>query len=277
KDFVSLAWGTRDPVAFRDSELGLVRLRAHGIFNVKVVQPVLFVNSLVGTKADYGIGDLENYLGQVIVSRLNDLLGEKLDTLLNLPALYDQIATGLKERLDADFSRYGLALKSLYINAITPPAEVQGAIDERARLGAIGGRLEDLLKMKMAMALEKGASGGPESGGIGMGLGMGMGMIVPGLFNGMGKSAEEKAQKLVCPDCGGEAERDARFCPHCGGQILVIKKCAACGKNLPPKARFCPSCGVSADSRPHGDLCPHCNAPAMPGASFCNQCGGPLK
>nr|WP_211334842.1 SPFH domain-containing protein [Desulfosoma caldarium] len=41
--------GTRDPVAFRDASLGLIRVRAHGVVNVRIVQPVLFINRLVGT------------------------------------------------------------------------------------------------------------------------------------------------------------------------------------------------------------------------------------
>ena len=49
KVFTNLKWGTRNPVAFRDKELGLIRIRAHGIFNIQVVQPILFINSLVGT------------------------------------------------------------------------------------------------------------------------------------------------------------------------------------------------------------------------------------
>ncbi|TAL15684.1 SPFH domain-containing protein [bacterium] len=278
KDFVNLGWGTRDPVAFRDNELGLVRLRAHGVFNVQVVQPVLFVNSIVGTKASYDIADLESYLAQVIVSRLNDLLGEKLDTLLNLPALYEEIAEGLQKRLVADFARYGLSLKSLFINAITPPDEVQKAIDERTRLGAIGGRLDDLLKMKMAMALEKGASeGGAQAGGMGMGLGMGMGMVVPGLFGGMLSPEKGRAENMsVCPDCGGEVSRDARFCCHCGSQIVVLKKCAECGKNISPRAKFCPACGVPASTPIHDKVCTHCGAKNLMEASFCNQCGQSL-
>jgi membrane protease subunit (stomatin/prohibitin family) len=40
KVFTNLKWGTRDPVAFKDSELGLIRLRAFGVFNLRVVQPL---------------------------------------------------------------------------------------------------------------------------------------------------------------------------------------------------------------------------------------------
>jgi membrane protease subunit (stomatin/prohibitin family) len=77
KTFPNLAWGTRDPVAFKDSQLGLIRLRAFGVFNIMVVQPTLFINTIVGTQNVYTVSDIEDYLGKVIVSRFNDYLGEK--------------------------------------------------------------------------------------------------------------------------------------------------------------------------------------------------------
>ena len=58
KVFANLKWGTSNPVAFRDSELGLVRLRAHGVFNIRIVQPVLFINTLVGTMGKFTTGEV---------------------------------------------------------------------------------------------------------------------------------------------------------------------------------------------------------------------------
>ena len=89
KVFPNLKWGTRDPVAFRDSELGLIRLRAFGVFNLRILQPVLFINSLVGTQGVYTTAEIEEYLNRVIVSRFNDYMGEKIDTIFNLPARYN--------------------------------------------------------------------------------------------------------------------------------------------------------------------------------------------
>ncbi len=85
KIFPNLKWGTRDPVAFKDSELGLIRLRAHGVFNIQVFQPLLFINTLVGTMGRFTTEEIEEYLKRVIVSRFNDYLGENLDSVLNLP------------------------------------------------------------------------------------------------------------------------------------------------------------------------------------------------
>ena len=178
KVFPNLKWGTRDPVAFKDSELGLVRLRAHGVFNLQVVQPVLFINSLVGTMGKYTTEEIEEYLKRVIVSRLNDYLGEKLDSLLNLPGQYDELSTDLRERLQMDFGHFGLDLTHLYITSITPPPEVQKAIDDKSRLSVLQD-LDKLVKMKAAMAMEKAAE---STGDAGSGLGMGLGFMMPAMF-----------------------------------------------------------------------------------------------
>jgi len=99
KVFTNLKWGTRDPVAFKDSELGLIRLRAFGVFNLQVMQPVLFINNLVGTQSMYSTQEIEEYLNRVIVSRFNDYMGETIDSILNLPAKYEELSQGMVQRL----------------------------------------------------------------------------------------------------------------------------------------------------------------------------------
>src|SRR6202158_2477041 len=69
KGFTNMRWGTRDPVAFKDTQLGLIRLRAFGNFTMRVTQPLLFVNSLVGTQGSYTTDQIEEYLRDVIVAR----------------------------------------------------------------------------------------------------------------------------------------------------------------------------------------------------------------
>lgn len=278
KVFNNLKWGTRDPVAFRDKEFGLVRLRAHGICNIQVSQPVLFVNTLVGTQASYGIDDLENYLSEVIVSRLNDHLGEHLETLPDLPSRYEELAGGLSERLTKDLGHYGLALRDLYLNAITPPAEVQQAIDDRSRLGILEKDLQGLTQMKAAMALEKAAEGeGLAQGGIGMGLGLMIPGLLAGLQTGPGVAQPRDAVQEYCPECGLSVDAKARFCSHCGHQLLVLRQCGICGKNLSPKAKFCPACGAPAGQTHAPKICKECGSKNRPEAVYCNQCGRELK
>lgn len=275
KYFPNLKWGTQRPVAFRDSELGLVRLRAHGIFNIQIVQPVLFINSLVGTMGKMATDAIASYLKLVIVSRFNDYLGQTLDSLFNLPGRFDELSEELQKRLTDDFSHFGLNLTHLYITSITPPDEVQSAIDDKSRMGLIQD-MDKFLQLKTAMAMEKAAE---SQGEAGAGLGMGMGMMLPAMFTGVntrdkvqGSPSTEPATTL-CPDCKGHIPADARFCPRCGHQQLQLVHCAHCGKNLTPKAKFCSQCGKGTDIVQSPKRCPECEAENLPGAMFCNQCG----
>lgn len=272
KIFPNLTWGTRDPVAFRDSELGLIRLRAFGVFNIRIVQPVLFINSLVGTQGVYGADEITGYLNRVIVSRFNDFMGEHIDTIFNLPARYNELSEGLIKALEADFSQFGLGLASLYINAITPPPEVQKAIDDKSKLGVFDD-LNKLLKMKAAMALEAASL---NQGSAGTAMGMGVGMMMPAMFADAIKASASQVPTdngLKCQSCGQPVSREARFCPSCGQQIVVMQRCHQCGEDLPANARFCCKCGRPTEHKPQPRICGKCGADNLPTAAFCNHCG----
>ncbi|MEW5733655.1 MAG: SPFH domain-containing protein [Thermodesulfobacteriota bacterium] len=274
KTFTDLSWGTRDPVAFKDSELGLIRLRAFGNFNIRVVQPVLFINRLVGTQGVFTTEDIEQYLARVVVSRFNDYMGENLDSLLNLPARYDELSEGLQKKLAEDFSQFGLSLTNLYIQSITPPPEVQKAMDAKSSLSLFGD-LDRLVKLKAAMAMEKAAE---QSGGeTGAGLGLGIGMVLPSLVGGALVKGDAPKVQEQCPECKNPVEAGARFCPHCGHQIVVFQKCLECGKNLAMNARFCSRCGKPVAPKPQESQCPACGTKNLSDSKFCNQCGEKLE
>jgi membrane protease subunit (stomatin/prohibitin family) len=276
KVFTNLKWGTRDPVAFKDAELGLIRLRAFGVFNLRVVQPVLFINRMVGTQGIYTTDAVEEYLNRVIVSRFNDHMGENLDSIINLPSHYEALSQGLVARLQADFGHFGLGLTHLYINAVTPPPEVQQAIDDRSRLGVFDD-MNRLLQMKAAMAVEKAA--GAEGTTAGAGMGAGLGLMMPAMLAQYFNPVREAAPPAdACPECGAATPPSARFCPRCGHQLLIFRQCVGCGKNLMPAARFCSRCGrpTEAEGPPEARRCPRCQAENLNDAVFCNACGEKL-
>ena len=251
KVFTDLKWGTKHPVAFRDSKFGLIRLRGHGAFTMQIADPLLFLNTIVGRQARYTTEDIQSYLRDVIIARLNDLLGENLNTMLDLPAIYTELADEFKKIVRAEFEKYGLKLVDFFISSITPPEEVSKMIDQRSGLEAVG-NLDDYLKFQLAQGL--GSPGGPASSGAGMGMAAGVGFMMPGMVAGA----------LAGPQQTGQPQRIPV------GAIY----CSACGTGLPAEAKFCSQCGHKQDTMEH---CPHCKADLIPGSRFCGECGEPVK
>jgi membrane protease subunit (stomatin/prohibitin family) len=282
KVFTHLKWGTQEPVAFKDRELGVVRLRGFGNYTVRITQPLLFINTLIGTQGIFATDEIADYLRDVIVSRLNDLMGETLKSIYELPNHYEEIAVSLKVRVSQDFEKYGLELVDLYINRITPPDDVQRMIDEKSGMQAVG-NLESFLKFKAAKALgdaakAEGGAGGAAASGMGLGMGAGVGVLLPGmLMKGMkeGGDGGPGGSSLPCPKCHIPMPLDARFCPSCGTQIVKVNKCLHCGKDLPLEANFCMVCGTKVE-KPNL-ACAKCGTKTLPGATYCNQCGEKLK
>jgi membrane protease subunit (stomatin/prohibitin family) len=269
RTFLDQKWGTREPVVFRDSELGMVRLRAFGMYAYRIADSQLFVNTVVGSQNLFETDRLKDFYRDIIVSRLNDLLGETLDTIFDLPRYYDELGTAAKARLTEDFAKYGTDLTDFYINSITPPDEVQQKIDERAAMGAVGD-MNTYMQFKAAQAIQDAAkgggdgAGGSEAGaGMGLGLGAGFGAMMPGMIaQSMQQARQAQSQGGgapaaaggagaaatggFCTNCGTGVPKGAKFCPNCGTQQAAAG-CSGCGQPVPEGAKFCPNCGTKQE------------------------------
>jgi membrane protease subunit (stomatin/prohibitin family) len=272
KVFTNLKWGTKHPVTFKDSKLGLIRLRGHGTYTVRIDKPILFLNSIVGRQARYTTDDIQDYLRDVIIARMNDLLGEKLDTILDLPATYTELAAEFKEIVKTEFEKYGMALVDFYISSITPPEEVSQMIDQRSGMEAVGD-LDKFLKFEMAKGL--GSTSGMGPAGAGMGMAAGVGVMMPAMMSKVFSPEQAELTRtsiatVICPKCHAETPEQSRYCYRCGHQMFVQNICPSCNKELPTEANFCLFCGFKLDAKAK---CPHCSAEMIPGSKFCGNCG----
>jgi membrane protease subunit (stomatin/prohibitin family) len=180
--FLDQKWGTRQPITVRDQQFGMVRLRSFGKYSFRVVDSSLLINTLVGTQGKYTTDEISSFLKDLIVSRLTDLLGTLQVSLLDLPAKFDEVASATRAKLTDDFAKYGLELVDFFINAITPPEEVQKAIDARSSMGAIGD-LRAFTMYQAANSMRKMAeSPGSGDNAMSMGMGAGFGMMMPGFL-----------------------------------------------------------------------------------------------
>jgi len=182
REFTDLKWGSAQPLVYRDSELGMVRLRAFGTYSIRVRDPQLLVNQYVGTRGSLTTVGIEDFLRGLILSEFNELLGAVQTSILDIQSTTKQLSDGARAALADDFQRIGLELTTFTISAITPPDEVQARIDERSGIAALGD-LDQYTKFRTAQAIgdaakNPGSAGDVTSAGVGLGAGVAMGQAM---------------------------------------------------------------------------------------------------
>ena len=276
-------FGTPEPLAFRDKDFGLVRLRVFGRFAYKVVDPMIFITQFIGTKGWSSSENVMDWLKNEIVQNVNDAMGElKRDkdmALVDMPAYLNEIEQIVLAKVEGEASRYGLKITNLAGITITPPKEVQEAIDKRGAMGALGVNYMQYQTGKAIEGVGEGAAKGGDSGatalaGLGAGAGMGLGMG-GAMSQGMAQGTEPQTQvKVKCPHCGALVAEDAKFCKECGKDITSGNKvkCPKCDASIAADAKFCKECGNATKK-----TCPKCNAELAGDAKFCKSCGEKLE
>ena len=135
-------FGTAEPLVFRDSEFGLVRLRMFGDFSYKVVDPILFITQFIGTQEISSTEEVIKWLRNQLVMSTNDALGElKRDqklSIVDIPAYLEEFEQVLLARVADDTERYGLKVMKIVGLNISLPEEVQTAIDKKGAMSALG-------------------------------------------------------------------------------------------------------------------------------------------
>ncbi len=246
REFTGMKWGTTQPLTFRDSELGMVRLRAFGTFSMQVENPQLFVTHIVGSRGGYSTSAIEDFLRSLILNEFNDLLGDAHTSLLDLPGMTLELSNSARLALADDFERLGLRLVTFQIEGITPPEDVQKRIDERSGMEAIGD-MQTYTQFQTAQAMRDAAqnpSGGGAAGiGVGLGAGAAMGQAMAGALSQSAnpQQAQQVPAGAPCANCGNPLPAGSKFCPNCG--TPVSKTCANCGAANSGTAKFCSECG----------------------------------
>ena len=180
KLFPNLKWGTKEPILFRDSELHMIRLRSHGIFSIQIRDATLFLNKVVGTQGLYANTEIEDYLRNMIITRMTDVIGNTLKTIFDMPKELNKLSLIIKSNLELDFEGLGLSLHDFYVSSISLPETVQELVDAKSGMAAVG-NMDQFMKFKAAQSLEKAAENpnGTAAAGVGVGAGVGMGMMLP--------------------------------------------------------------------------------------------------
>ena len=255
KQFTDLKWGTSNPVMMRDTDFGMVRLRAFGIYSIRVADPRAFVKEIAGTNAHFVTEDIEGQLKRTLVSGFSDALAESKIAALDLASNYDEMGRFTKTKLADDFKGFGLDLLKFVIENISLPAEVEAAMDKRTSMGVIGdvGRYAQFQAADAMRDAAQNTGGGGAATGAGLGAGFAIGNAMAGaMSNAMNQSKTESSgpAKTACPKCGAANLTNAKFCNDCGAKMETAAQtvpCAKCGAQLQPGSKFCNECGTKIE------------------------------
>lgn len=175
RQFTNLKWGTKTPVMTRDPELGAIRLRAYGTYAMRVRDAESFVRELVGANSSFTVGQIADQIRDMVASRFGELLGEKPIPVLQLAANYRELGALATEKLATELARFGVELTQLVVESIALPDEVAGTLDQKTRLGLLGGDLGTYAQLQAADAIRDSARN-QGAGGAGAAIGVGLGM-----------------------------------------------------------------------------------------------------
>jgi len=193
-------WGTPQPITIRDSDFGMVRLRAFGMYSYQLADPTLLYKELAGANPSYSTEQLEPQLRNLIVSNISSAIAASQIPFLDLAANQGVMGDQIKQALTPLFARYGLKLDQFIVENISLPEELQKAIDKRISMGMMGD-LNQYMKYQTAEAIPLAAQNEGGLAGIGAGLaaGMNMGNLMSGAMAGVGAGAASPAPAAPDP------------------------------------------------------------------------------
>ncbi len=179
KEFANKKWGTPQPIIVRNPGMGLgvALLQGFGTYSFQVKDPQQFVTQIVGAQGAYRTSDIEERLRTMLLSKLQDVLGETgaKHSVPEMIGLTEEIGAGVRAKSQDDFEAIGLTLKTFYIGNLKPSEK---SAQELRDMGMLD--MATYTQLQAADALRDAAQN--PSGGAGLTAGIGAGMGIGNLM-----------------------------------------------------------------------------------------------
>jgi excisionase family DNA binding protein len=184
KEFANRKWGTPQPIIVRNPGMGLgvALLQGFGTYSFQVSDPQMLVTKIVGTQGTYRTSDIEDRLRTMLLSKLQDVLGETgaKNSVPEIIGLTEEIGAGVRAKAQDDFEALGLALKTFYVGNLKPSDK---SAQELRDMGMLD--MSTYTQLQAADAMRDAANN--QGGGAGLTAGIGAGM---GIGNLMGQALQ---------------------------------------------------------------------------------------
>ena len=201
--FTGNKWGTSNPVMLRDTDFGMVRLRAFGTYDFKVVDPKMFLREVAGSDHNFRLDEFSDTMRSRIVSIFTDAVASAKIPVLDVASRYTELGDALLPLINpAVASKYGLELTSFIVENVSVPPEVEEAIDKRSSMAAVG-NLNDFVKYQMAKGFEAGGGAGGAAGTaaeLAVGFGLAQEMMRQGFAGGQASPTVAPAAPQGLPE-----------------------------------------------------------------------------
>ena len=190
-------WGTAQPVTVRDTDFGMVQLRAFGMYSYRIVQPDVFFKEVSGVVESYSGDELETQLRNTVMTQMAAAFGTSNIPFLDMAANQVLLSQAMVEKLQPAFAALGLALENFTVESVTLPENMQQALDKRMSMNIVG----DLGKYTQYQTAESIPLAAQNEGGLaGMGAGMGVGVgIGQAMAGAMSNTAAPNVQAASAP------------------------------------------------------------------------------
>jgi excisionase family DNA binding protein len=201
--FTGNKWGTSNPVMMRDQDFGIVRVRAFGTYDFRIVDAPRFLKDVAGTDNHFRLDEFADVMRSRLVSVFSDALASSKIPVLDVATRYTEVGDALLPLINpAIKEKYGLEMGTFVVENVSVPPEVEQAIDKRSSMAAVG-NLNDYVKYQMAQGFEKGGAG---VGGIGAEMAVGMSMAQQMMNQPGGIMAQGTPAAAAAPAASGIPE-----------------------------------------------------------------------
>ncbi len=201
REFVDRKWGTPQPILVRNPGMGLgvALLQGFGTYSFQIKDAQQFVTQIVGAQGVYRMSEIENRLRTMLLSKLQDLLGETAakNAVAEMIGLVEEIGAGVRAKAQDDFAAVGLTLKSFYIGSLKPSDK---SAEELRAMGMLD--MQTYTQLQAADAMRDAAQNPSGGAGLtaGLGAGVGLGGVISQSLQGMtgaGQQTGGPAQPLT--------------------------------------------------------------------------------
>jgi membrane protease subunit (stomatin/prohibitin family) len=191
--FTGNKWGTSNPVMLRDQDFGVVRVRAFGTYDFRIVEPRTFLREVAGSDHNFHLDEFADTMRSRIVSIFSDAVASAKIPVLDVASRYSELGEALLPLINpAVVVKYGLEITSFIVENVSVPPEVEQAIDKRSSMAAVG-NLNDFVKYQMAKGFETGSGGAAGAAAeLAVGFGVAQQMMQQGFAGGQACDANRR-------------------------------------------------------------------------------------